>query len=89
MKKIVQFLFSATFMGLLFVISAFAMGIATFIESRSGTQAALIMVYDAIWFEVLLILLSVNLIGRCIIQKLYQKSKIAIFLFHLAPRSST
>ncbi len=71
-------------MGILFVVFAASMAAATFIENDYGSSAAYNFVYDTRWFELILFLLSVNLIGQMIIFKLYRKSKLTIFLFHLS-----
>jgi cytochrome c-type biogenesis protein CcsB len=79
-----KFLFSPVFMGILFVVFAASMAAATFIENDYGSSAAYNFVYDTRWFELILFLLSVNLIGQMIIFKLYRKSKLTVFLFHLS-----
>lgn len=84
MKKITQILFSMQTMGTLILLFAFAIGTATFIENDFGATAAKTVVYSATWFNVLLLLLSVNLIGRIIIDKMYKPGKFTIFLFHFA-----
>ena len=71
-------------MGVLFVIFASSMAAATFIENDYGSSAAYNFVYDTRWFELILLLLSVNLIGQMIIFKLYRKSRLTVFLFHLS-----
>ncbi len=82
--KIIKFLFSPVFMGVLFLIFAVSMAAATFIENDYGSAAAYSFVYDTRWFELILLLLSANLIGRMIIFKLYSRPKLTIFLFHLS-----
>ena len=71
-------------MGILFVLFALAMAIATFIENDFGSSAAYSMVYGTRWFELILLLLAVNLTGRIIDLKLYRKDKIPVFLFHIS-----
>jgi len=71
-------------MGVLFVVFAVAMAAATFFENDFGSAAAYSMVYGTKWFELILLLLSVNLIGQVITQKLLRKEKLTIGLFHLA-----
>lgn len=82
--KYIKFLFSPVFMGSLFIIFAFAMAAATFIENDYGSGAAYGMVYGTRWFELVLLLLSINLIGQLIINRLFTKSKLTVVLFHLA-----
>ena len=71
-------------MGVLFILFAVAMAAATFIENDFGSSAAYSNVYNTIWFELILLLLAVNLVGRVIILKLYRKDKLPVFLFHLS-----
>jgi len=71
-------------MGVLFVIFAIAMAAATFIENDFGSSAAYNMVYDSWWFELILLLLSINLVGQLITFKLFKKTRITGALFHLS-----
>ena len=82
--KIIKFLISPLFMGMLFVLFAASMASATFIENDFGSSAAYNFVYDTRWFELILLLLAVNMAGQVIAMKLYRKSKLTVFLFHLA-----
>jgi cytochrome c-type biogenesis protein CcsB len=82
--KGLKFLFSPLFMGILFIVFAVSMAAATFIENDYGSSAAYNFVYDTRWFELILLLLSVNLVGQIISYKLYRKSKLTISLFHLS-----
>ena len=83
MKRL-RFLFSPVLMGVLLLIFAISMAIATFIENGYGSPAAYNFVYDTRWFELILLLLAINLIGQMIIFKLYRKSKLTVFLFHIS-----
>jgi cytochrome c-type biogenesis protein CcsB len=82
--KIIKFLFSPAFMGIFFVVFALAMASATFIENDFGSAASYSMFYNTKWFELIMILLSANLIGQIIIRKLLRKEKLPIALFHLS-----
>jgi cytochrome c-type biogenesis protein CcsB len=84
MKKIVSFLFSMFFTGILIVIFAIAIAYATFIENDFGTTTAKVLIYNSWWFEVLLVILSLNLIGSMINHKLFSRKKWPILLFHLS-----
>lgn len=66
------------------VIFAVAMGYATFIENDYGTPAARDLVYDARWFEILMVLIAINFLGNIARYKLWSKEKWGIFLFHIA-----
>jgi cytochrome c-type biogenesis protein CcsB len=82
--KYLKFLFSPVFMGILFVLFALSMAVATFVENDFGSAAAYSFVYDTRWFELILLLLVVNLTGQIFEFKLYRKSKITVFFFHIA-----
>jgi cytochrome c-type biogenesis protein CcsB len=82
--KYLKFLFSPVFMGILFVVFALSMAAATFLENDFGSHAAYSMVYDAWWFELILVLLAVNLIGQLIDFRMFRKRKLPMALFHLS-----
>ena len=84
MKKFLDFLFSTKVTLLLLLIFAFGTGLATFLEDKYDTITAKMMVYDARWFEVLLLLLVLNFIGNIRTYKLLSRAKLAGFTFHLA-----
>ena len=71
-------------MGVLFVVFAASMAAATFIENDYGSSAAYNFVYDTRWFELILLLLTINLIGQVVVLKLYRRSKLTVMIFHLA-----
>jgi len=83
-KKMVKFLFSMPFMGVLVIFLAFCMAMATFIENRNGTTAAQAVVYQSWWFELSVLLVFVNILANIVRLKLYKLKKLPIFLFHLA-----
>jgi cytochrome c-type biogenesis protein CcsB len=82
--KYLKFLFSPVIMGVLFVLFAAAMAVATFLENDFGSGASYSMVYNTRWFELIMLLLSINLIGQVIILKLLRREKLTIALFHLS-----
>ncbi|HKJ42089.1 MAG TPA: cytochrome c biogenesis protein CcsA [Sunxiuqinia sp.] len=84
MKKIFSFLVSTSFMGFLLLVFAFSMAVATFIESSYGTPAAKALVYNATWFEVLFLLMGINLLYNYVRYRQYTKKKFTMGLFHLA-----
>lgn len=69
-------------LGLLLFLGSIAM--ATFIESWYGTPASKIAVYNATWFEILLLYLSLSLVVNIFRYRMYQREKIALFAFHLS-----
>ncbi|MDP2338828.1 MAG: cytochrome c biogenesis protein CcsA [Bacteroidota bacterium] len=84
MKKILNFLFSFPFMGFLLLVMAFSMAIATFVESSYGTEAAKGLIYNSFWFELVMILLGINLLVNFIRHKMYTRKRIAVGLFHIS-----
>jgi hypothetical protein len=55
MKKILNFLYSTRLTAVLFIVFAAAMGVATFIENDYGTQTSKALVYNAWWFEAIMV----------------------------------
>ena len=82
--KYFKFLFSTLMMGVLFVLFAVAMAVATFLENDFGSAAAYSMVYNSWWFELILLLLALNLVGQVVIFKLLKREKLTVALFHLS-----
>ncbi len=71
-------------MAILFLVFAMAMGVATFIENDYGTETAKALVYNAWWFEAIMILFAINFFGNILKYKLYRKEKLVVLAFHLA-----
>jgi len=84
MNKLFSFLFSSRLMGALLLVFGFSIGIATFIENDFGSSTARALVYHSLWFEAMLFLGMINLLGTIVTHKLYRKEKLSIFVFHLA-----
>jgi cytochrome c-type biogenesis protein CcsB len=84
MKKIVSFLFSMLFTVLLLMMFAISIAYATFIENDYGTATAQALIYQAWWFELLLLVGVINLAGSIFKYKLVNRKKWAILLFHIA-----
>jgi cytochrome c-type biogenesis protein CcsB len=71
-------------MGIMLVLFALSMAVATFIENDFGSAAAYSFVYNTKWFESILLLLVINLTGQIFTFKLFRKTKLTILFFHLA-----
>ena len=84
MKKIIDTIFSTRLMGVLVLIFAVAMAVATFVENDFGTQTAKALIYNAWWFEAIMFLLTINFIGNIFRYKLYRKEKWPVLLFHIS-----
>ncbi|NPA12481.1 MAG: cytochrome c biogenesis protein CcsA [Aquificae bacterium] len=83
-KKIWDFLTSMEFMLFLTLIFAISIGFATFIENDFGSETAWALIYGARWFEVLWVLLAINLIGNIIKYKMWKPKKLPALMFHLS-----
>lgn len=84
MNKTLNFFFSFPFMGFLLLIMAFSMGIATFVENSYGTEAAQALIYKSLWFELVLILLTINLTVNFFRFRMYTKERISVGIFHIS-----
>src|SRR5690606_9172075 len=84
MKQLVKILSAPWMMGGLFIIWAAAMAMATFVENDYGTPAAKYLVYNAWWFELILLLLALNMLGNIFNFKMWRKEKMSVLLFHLS-----
>lgn len=71
-------------MAFLFLVLAFSMAIATFVESNYGTPTAQALIYKTKWFELVLVLLAINLLNNFIKYRFYTRRRIAMGLFHIA-----
>ena len=83
-SKIVNFIFSTQLMLALLVLFPIAMGIGTFLESWYSTDAARIWVYNAWWFEAIMLLLMVNYMGNIKKYNLLSKEKLSVLILHLS-----
>lgn len=84
MKKLYSILFSNRLTGLLFLTYAAAMAVATFIENDFGTQTAKALVFNAWWFEAIMVVFMINFIGNIKKYNLWRKEKISVLMFHLS-----
>ena len=71
-------------MGIMILLFGISIGVATFIENDFGTQTAKAVVYNHRWFEILLGLLTLNMVVVIFTHKLYRREKIVNLVFHLA-----
>lgn len=83
-KKIYSFLFSTRLMALLFISFALAMICGTFIESKYNTDTARIWVYNAWWFEGIMLVFVINFVGNIKRYQLLRKEKWATLILHLS-----
>ena len=84
MEKLSRSFFSMRMMAVAMIIFLVAIGAATLIESTHDIQTAKILIYNALWFEVLLVYLALNLIANIFRYRMFQREKIAMLMFHLS-----
>lgn len=84
MEKFTRSFFSMRLVAFGLLIFLLAIAVATFLESIHGVQTAKIMVYNSLWFSVLLLYLSMALIFNIYQYRMWQREKIAMLSFHLA-----
>jgi len=84
MEKFSKAFFSMRMMALAMFIFLIAIAVATFIESASGIQAAKILIYNALWFEILLVYLGMTLISNMFRYQMFKREKMALLAFHLS-----
>ena len=83
-QSIKNILFSTRLTAVLLLVFAAAIGIATFIENDYGTPASKAIIFNTKWFELVIVLLGINLIGNVFKYKMFRKEKLAILTFHVS-----
>lgn len=79
-----RYLGSVHLMAFLILAFAIASGVATFIEAAQGTPAARALVYEALWFEILIGLIIVNLTVLLFNRMPYRRSQLGFVMVHLS-----
>lgn len=80
--KLFDLLFSFKTTIIFLSILAIGAGVATFIENDFGTSSARVLVYNNLWYEIVLVLTTINLIG--LIYRFKMWNNLPRFLFHFA-----
>jgi cytochrome c-type biogenesis protein CcsB len=83
LKKSTDTLFSYWTMLSMFVLLGMGAAIATFIENDYGVSTARVLVYNHLWYEIVLTISILNLSGIMIKRKMYKKIN-GRFIFHLS-----
>ena len=86
-NKISKILFSTRLTAILFIVYAAAMAIGTFLDAgqeTSPTPYTRNLIYNAWWFEAIMVLFLINFIGNISKYQLYKKEKWATLILHLA-----
>ncbi|MBT8187856.1 MAG: cytochrome c biogenesis protein CcsA [Croceitalea sp.] len=77
-------LFSTRLMSVLFLAFATAMAFGTFVESWYSTETARIYIYNATWFEVIMVFFAINFTGNIFKYNLLQWKKWPVLVLHLS-----
>ena len=83
-KKLISILVSTRLTAFLFISFSAAMAAGTFIESMHGTDASKILVYNALWFEIMMILFVINFTYNIKRYRLLSREKLPVLLLHLS-----
>lgn len=84
MKQFWNTLFSSKVSMLVLSIFIIIIGIATFIENKYDTTTAKLLIYNARWFEFLMLVLVILFIVTTIKKKLFCKEKLPQLIFHFS-----
>lgn len=84
MKLIKKIIFSTRLMAILFIAFGIAMGLGTFIETKYSIETARIWIYNAWWFELIMLFFMVNFIGNIKRYNLLKRENWAVLLLHLS-----
>ena len=86
-KKLANIFFSTRLTAFLFLVFAAAMAAGTFLDSgqeTSPTPYTRNLIYNAWWFEAIMVFFVINFTGNVFRFKLYKKEKWATFILHLS-----
>ncbi len=76
--------FSTRLMAVLFLVFATAMAFGTFIESKYSTDTARIWIYNAAWFEAIMVFFVINFSGNILRYRLLRWEKWPVLTLHLS-----
>ena len=86
-KKIANILFSTRLTAVLFIVFAVAMATGTILDRNmetSPTPYTRQLIYNAWWFEAIMVFFVINFVGNVFRYKLHKKEKWATLILHLA-----
>ena len=87
MNTIIKILFSNRLTGMLFVVFAVAMAIGTFMDAGQDTSPTPLtrnLIYNAWWFEAIMLLFVINFFGNIFKYNLLNKRKWPVLVLHLS-----
>tara|TARA_A100001015_G_scaffold305378_1_gene398029 strand:- start:371 stop:1399 length:1029 start_codon:yes stop_codon:yes gene_type:complete len=77
-------LFSTRLMAVLFLVFAAALAMGTFVETWYSTETARIYIYNATWFEAIMVFFVINFFGNIYRYRLLQWKKWPVLVLHLS-----
>ena len=84
MQKLLNYLLSLKFAGILMLLVAFSIGYATFIENDFGALTAKAVIYNARWFEIIILLIFINIAWNAFKFNPLKTKRYTVFAFHIA-----
>ncbi|MFG6685993.1 cytochrome c biogenesis protein CcsA [Mariniflexile sp. HNIBRBA6329] len=86
-NKFTKILFSTRLTGILFIVFAAAMATGTFLDAGQNTSPTPYtrnLIYNAWWFEAIMVFFVINFVGNIFRYQLHKKEKWATLVLHLA-----
>ena len=86
-KKIFNLLFSTRLTGMLFIVFAIAMAVGTFLDAgqdTSPTPYSRTLIFNALWFELIMLFFIINFTGNIIKYNLFSLKKWPVLLLHFS-----
>ena len=86
-KKLASVLFSTRLTAVLFIVFAVAMAVGTFLDASAETSPTPYtreLIYNAWWFEFIMVMFVINFIGNIFKFRLYKKEKWATLTLHFS-----
>jgi cytochrome c-type biogenesis protein CcsB len=86
-KKLASILFSTRLTATLFIVFAVAMAVGTLVDASSETSPtpySRALIYNAWWFEAIMMLFVVNFLGNIVRFRLFSKEKLTTLTLHLS-----
>ena len=82
LKQLTKILISTRLMAVLFLAYGAALAMGTFVETWYDTDTAKIWIYNAWWFELIMVLFVINFIGNIGRYRLLKRENWAVFVLH-------
>jgi len=82
MKKLAHRFFTFPLFFILLSFYGGLLAVATFLENDFGTSSIKALIYHALWFDLLHLVMGVQLLGMIVKYKMWKKEKLPMFFFH-------